>query len=551
MKDRRDLDSSAEETRSVRSSEESHSVETPVMEHGLESASSGLSPAQRRLMGLQRSVGNRFVVNMLGANQAGTETAGTQMEPDAALGLSPHSNPSAHSAAPRPDSGQPLDPETRSAMESRLGQDFSQVRVHTDAASGNAAQALHAQAFTMGNDVFFGSGRYRSEPNDPLLAHELAHVVQQRGGGTTASTAVSEDPKLEAQAERSEGGLLGPKPSLGHAPRGLQRKPDAGSASTTNAPASHEPSFFEKLGRGVAAFGKSVWHGLEAAGSAIWKGVKAVGHGIAVAAEAVWTGIQWVSRQLWDKLTGIFERVTQWVARLPERLARLVMGLWEGVKSLHPWSLKWWESLGHASTWLDFLKWLGRSALQLAEVLGIPEIVETLADLLKFNTRSLSGGERSKAASVFGGSINLDLVRVDEGGLIGPSWTKREYTAFHTITGWGGIQDDTLIHELTHVWQYERAGAIYIAQALHAQITLGGTGAYDYNGVPGLQAAKSAGQSILSFNREQQAQIVQDFYRIKTGRSPIFGAGTPADLPLYAHFVKEVSTLTEAQLVAV
>ncbi len=550
MKDRRDLDPNAEEPRSVKGLEDSRSVETPVMDHGLESASSGLSSEQRKLMDLQRSLGNRFVVNMLGSNHAGTEGAGTQTEPDSAPGLSPHSNLSSHSAAPRPDSGQPLDPETRSAMESRFGQDFSQVRVHTDAASGNAAQTLHAQAFTMGNDVFFGSGKYQPDPNDPLLAHELAHVVQQRGGGTTSSTAVSEDPKLEAQAERAEGGLLGSKTRLGHAPRGLQRKPDAGSTTTTNAPAHHEPSFFEKLGRGIAAFGKTAWHGLEAAGSAIWKGVKAVGHGIAVAAEAVWTGVQWVSRQLWDKLTGIFERVTQWVARLPERLARLVVGLWEGVKSLHPWSLKWWESLGHASTWLDFLKWLGRSALQLAEVLGIPEIVETLADLLKFNTRALSGSERSKAASVFGGSINLDLVRVDEGGLIGPSWTHREYTAFHTITGWGGIQDDTLIHELTHVWQYERSGAIYIAQALHAQITLGGTGAYDYNGIPGLQAAKSAGQGILSFNREQQAQIVQDFYRIKTGRSPIFGAGTIADLPLYAHFVKEVSTLTEAQLVA-
>jgi len=551
MTDQRDLDPNSEKTHSARSLEESHSLETPKMEHGLESASSGLSPAQRRLMGLQQSLGNRFVVNMLGANQAGTETTETQRESNAASGLGSHSNPSGHSAVPRPDSGQPLNPETRSAMESRFGQDFSQVRVHTDTASGNAAQALHAQAFTMGNDVFFDSGKYRPDPNDPLLAHELAHVVQQREG-SSASTTVSKDPKLEAQAERAERGFFGSKTNLGHAARVLQRKPDAGDATTTHAPpAKHNPSFFERLGHGIAAVGGAIWHGLEAAGSAVWKGVKAVGHGIAVAADAVWTGIQWVSRQLWDKLTGIFERVTQWVARLPERLARLVMGLWEGVKSLHPWSLKWWESLGHASTWLDFLKWLGRSALQLAEVLGIPEIVETLADLLKFNTRALSGGERSKAASVFGGSINLDLVRVDEGGLIGPSWTHREYTAFHTITGWGGIQDDTLIHELTHVWQYERAGAIYIAQALHAQITLGGTGAYDYNGVPGLQAAKSAGQGILSFNREQQAQIVQDFYRIKTGRSPIFGAGTTADLPLYAHFVKEVSTLTEAQLVAV
>ena len=181
-------------------------------------------------------------------------------------------------------------------------------------------------------------------------------------------------------------------------------------------------------------------------------------------------------------------------------------------------------------------------------MLGLPELAETAADLIKFNTRPLNSSERGKAASVFGAAIDLDAVRIDLHGLIGPSFTKRAYTAFHTISDWGGIDDNTLIHELTHVWQYERTGAIYIAHALHAQITLGATRAYDYKGVPGLQAAKTAGQGLTSFNREQQAAIVEDFYRIKTGGTPLFGSGTTADMPLYGHFVKEVSTLSEPQL---
>jgi hypothetical protein len=257
-----------------------------------------------------------------------------------------------------------------------------------------------------------------------------------------------------------------------------------------------------------------------------------------------------VGRQLWGKLTGIFERVTHWIARLPERLGRLMLGLWEEVKSLKPWSLQWWESLGKANTWLDFLQWLGSRAIDLIEILGFGEAYETLMDFVKFNTRKLTGDEVGRASSVFGASVNYDLVRIDEGAVIGPAFSKRAYTSFHTINNWGGISPDILIHELTHVWQYERAGAIYMAQALHAQITLGGSGAYDYQGVPGLQVARASGQGLTTFNREQQAQIVQDFYLIKTHQSPWVGSGTAADLPLYAHFVKQVSTLSESQLLA-
>ncbi len=545
MKDNRELDNSEKRpAKSVEASKTGHSFES-----NRDSAPAGTTPAQSTLIGLQHTLGNRFVVRMLDGHAAGPAGAGAAQKSEAQPAVPAMSAQEKSSTAVRQDAGQPLDPQTRTAMESRLGEDFSQVRIHNDSAAGQAAKAMHAQAFTVGHDIYFDGGKYKPDPRDPLLAHELTHVAQQRRGAATSGSAVAES-ELEAQAERAETPRAGVPAPVGKATLRVQRK-----ASTTGAPSqtnvTQQPSFLERIGHGIASAAGAVWHGLEAAGRAVWKGVKAVGHGIAVAAEAVWTGLQWVGRQLWDKVTGIFQRVAQWVARLPERLGRLVMGLWEGVKSLHPWSLKWWESLGHASTWLDFLKWLGKSALHLAEVLGIPEVAETMADLIKFNTRKLSGSELSKASSVFGSSINFDLVRIDAGALIGPSWTDRPYTTFHTINGWGGLPDHTLIHELTHVWQYEHAGAIYIAQALHAQITLGSTGAYDYSGVSGLQAAKAAGQSLMAFNREQQAQIVEDFYLIKTGGSPMFGSGTTADLPLYAHFVKTVSTLSETQLVTV
>ena len=80
--------------------------------------------------------------------------------------------------------GRPLDPSTRRSMEARFGYDFSSVRLHDDARAAATAAEIDAAAFTVGEHVVFGSARFA--PSTPegrrLLAHELAHVVQQTRG---------------------------------------------------------------------------------------------------------------------------------------------------------------------------------------------------------------------------------------------------------------------------------------------------------------------------------------------------------------------------------
>lgn len=78
-------------------------------------------------------------------------------------------------------SGRPLDAATRRYMESRIGFDFSKVRVHTDERAAASARALGAQAYTVGSSVVFGAGSYAPQTTKGrrLLAHELTHVVQQ------------------------------------------------------------------------------------------------------------------------------------------------------------------------------------------------------------------------------------------------------------------------------------------------------------------------------------------------------------------------------------
>jgi hypothetical protein len=66
-------------------------------------------------------------------------------------------------------------------MESRFGSDFSSVKIHSDDSAAQISRELNAQAFTVGNDIYFNSGKYSpdSEHGKHLLAHELTHVVQQ------------------------------------------------------------------------------------------------------------------------------------------------------------------------------------------------------------------------------------------------------------------------------------------------------------------------------------------------------------------------------------
>ena len=68
-------------------------------------------------------------------------------------------------------------------MEYHFGRDFSGVRVHVGEQAARSARSVNALAYTVGNHVVFGYGMYnpQSEQGHHLLAHELAHVVQQNG----------------------------------------------------------------------------------------------------------------------------------------------------------------------------------------------------------------------------------------------------------------------------------------------------------------------------------------------------------------------------------
>ena len=118
------------------------------------------------------------------------------------------------------DPGQALAPSQRHRMEAGFGRDFSGVRVHADARAAASASALGARAYTVGQHVVFAAEALATGmPDERVLAHELAHTLQQRGGDASATTlgapgdaAEREADALSARAMRGPAEAAWPRP---------------------------------------------------------------------------------------------------------------------------------------------------------------------------------------------------------------------------------------------------------------------------------------------------------------------------------------------------
>lgn len=234
------------------------------------------------------------------------------------------------------------------------------------------------------------------------------------------------------------------------------------------------------------------------------------------------------------KLVSVVLRVIDALRYLPARGRRVARHLFVGGRNLRQAYDEGMVSrvLGGriAYWWLEFF-------LLLLDCLAIAECYETLSDLIKFNSRPLHAWEKKLARGIFGKSINYQRVRVDEYAFAGPRQFRLCYVSFYCINSWGKMDNSLLVHELAHVWQYQKLGIVYVPRALAAQRSPEG---YNYGGAQGLKEARLAGRSLHDFNLEQQADIVSDYYRICEGYPPQWGSAGVAALPLYEHFVRQL-----------
>ena len=217
------------------------------------------------------------------------------------------------------------------------------------------------------------------------------------------------------------------------------------------------------------------------------------------------------------KMTGI--RIWQRIKWLPVRLMRLSKHI-----SQFCWSSVHW--------WLE-------SFYLVLDVVGLPEIYETLADWFKWNSRPLTAEEFELLYPIFGNTIHYDRVRIDERAFIGPPQLKICYVSFYTNNAWREMSPALLIHEMVHVWQFQQWGSVYIPRALRAQASKEG---YNYGGAPAVVNWARQDGRLEDFNPEQQADLVADYWRLQNGWRTQWGPAGPADIPYYGYFVDQLQS---------
>jgi hypothetical protein len=309
-------------------------------------------------------------------------------------------------------------------------------------------------------------------------------------------------------------------------------------------------SFFGTVWGGIKKGAGAVWSGVSGAADWVWEGAKKLGSDVVdwlkSAGSTVTSAIRWIGDKAWEGIKAVgratFEKLAllgslawDFVRFLPVRVWRVVIDGWDGISGLLSWL---WKGITGKATWAEawaaFKQWGVRTLVQCLELFAVGEALQFAWGLV-FHTRPLTKAEREASQSVHpAGLIPYDEVRVDMNSwmvslgqwinkLSDPTATKRPMTTMHIIQAASTLDLPTAVHELTHVAQYEKIGAVYMPQALHAQFSAMG---YNYGD---LTRARTDGKHFADFNREQQAQICEDYYQVTTGGTPDY-AGTEASL---------------------
>jgi hypothetical protein len=176
--------------------------------------------------------------------------------------------------------GRPLQRALRQDMERRFDRSFRDVRLHDDAEAAASAAAVNAHAYTVGNHIVFGRGRFQpgASAGRMLIAHELAHTLQQSGAGASTPDRISRpsDPH-EQQADRAAGLAMGSAFGPTTAPAMGLAAPGSPAAGLTTAPTQVSRYGLEDLERDAAAVGNAIDSGIDSATDAIGEAIDDVG----------------------------------------------------------------------------------------------------------------------------------------------------------------------------------------------------------------------------------------------------------------------------------
>lgn len=178
------------------------------------------------------------------------------------------------------------------------------------------------------------------------------------------------------------------------------------------------------------------------------------------------------------------------------------------------------------------------------DLIGVPEFLEIVflwfkRDLKYLNFKPTNQAYRDIAQQLLDMPVIEKLSKINANAGLLTRQGSYAFVSIFTIHYYKYMSHATYAHELIHLWQYTRFGSAYIPLALYAQISEAG---YDYGGYKALQRARATGQSILTFNFEQQGDILADYYRLKYEIGANCAVDQDERLQCYQYFVDQIRT---------
>lgn len=207
----------------------------------------------------------------------------------------------------------------------------------------------------------------------------------------------------------------------------------------------------------------------------------------------------------------------------PRRILRFVLHFFQWIPSVRKYHL---HSTGLTEWMMDLLFYT-------ADLLLFPDISESIISWLQSDLRMLTNEEKSLASFYFGKNVNFQNVRVCYRMPRRIQQVAMAFVSFNTIHYSKTIPTSVLMHELVHVWQYQKFGSVYIYRALKAQKKFE---CYDYGGPENLYSEMLANKKFVDFNFEQQGKIFEDYCRLRESQD----LDQPLVMASFEYFVSQV-----------
>ncbi|MDF1698912.1 MAG: hypothetical protein P1U56_23865 [Saprospiraceae bacterium] len=211
---------------------------------------------------------------------------------------------------------------------------------------------------------------------------------------------------------------------------------------------------------------------------------------------------------------------------------------------IHTYPFRAFRLVVHFFQWIPFFKkfhlpskgiveWFGDLLFYLLDVLIVPDLLEIIYVWIQPKVRRIHDSEIPYVEKYFNKQVNFRYIKMCNSMPQRIARLADAFVSFNIIHFNSEISSPVLVHELVHVWQYQKFGSVYIFRALKAQKSMVG---YDYGGLEALYHRMLDNFVFTEFNFEQQGEIFEDYCRLQESNETV----NPLWLASFEYFIEQV-----------